>query len=131
MPQPVGELDSAQVEQMLKRRRIARLVCHGDGFNYVGTVRYYALNLPDVYLHAPDAACIRLTHANPRVRFEVDDVESPGRWESVVGWGTIEELDRAAAPEPVGDEPGRLYRIHLNRLRGFYRGLPPAARHAP
>jgi nitroimidazol reductase NimA-like FMN-containing flavoprotein (pyridoxamine 5'-phosphate oxidase superfamily) len=122
MRQPAGELDSTQVEHMLKRRMIARLVCQGDGFNYVGTVRYYAFDLPDVYVSEPDAACIRLAHANPRVRFEVDDVESPGRWESVVGWGTIEELDRAAAPDAVGDKPGTLYRIHLSRLRGFYRG---------
>jgi nitroimidazol reductase NimA-like FMN-containing flavoprotein (pyridoxamine 5'-phosphate oxidase superfamily) len=122
MRQPAGELDSAQVEQMLKRRMIARLVCQGDGSNCVGTVRYYAFDLPDVYVCEPDDACTRLTHANPRVRFEVDDVESPGRWETVVGWGTIEELNRAAAPGPLGEEPGRLYRIHLSHLRGFYRG---------
>jgi nitroimidazol reductase NimA-like FMN-containing flavoprotein (pyridoxamine 5'-phosphate oxidase superfamily) len=131
MPQPVGELDGSQVEHMLKRRRVARLVCRGDGFNYVATVRYYALDLPNVYLHAPDAACIRLAHADPRVRFEVDDVESPGRWASVVGWGTIEELDHTAATAPADHPPGTLYRVHLDRLRGFYRGSPAAARRDP
>lgn len=130
MTQPVGELDTTQVEHMLKRRRIARLICRGDGFKHVGTVRYYALDLPNVYLHAPDAACIRLTHLDPSVRFEVDDVESPGRWESVIGWGTIEELDSTAAPKQARDEPGTIYRIRLNRVRGFYRGDPAAARQA-
>jgi nitroimidazol reductase NimA-like FMN-containing flavoprotein (pyridoxamine 5'-phosphate oxidase superfamily) len=130
MRQTLGELDIAQVEHMLKRRRIARLICQGDGLRYVGTVRYYALDLPDVYLHAPDADCVRVTHTNPSVRFEVDDVESPGRWESVVGWGTIEELHGASAPEGAGGAPGNVYRIHLDRVRGFYRGGPAAARHA-
>jgi nitroimidazol reductase NimA-like FMN-containing flavoprotein (pyridoxamine 5'-phosphate oxidase superfamily) len=119
-------LDDTQVEHMLKRRAVARLVCQGDGANYVATVRYYGLDLPYVYLHAPDAACIRLSHANPRVRFEVDDVESPGHWASVVGWGTIEELD-PPAPATAPHEPGALYRVHLNRLRGFYRGSPGAS----
>jgi nitroimidazol reductase NimA-like FMN-containing flavoprotein (pyridoxamine 5'-phosphate oxidase superfamily) len=131
MPQPVGELDSAQVEHMLRRRRIARLVCEGDGLDYVGTVRYYALDLPYVYLHAPEPALLGLFHATRSVRFEVDEVESPGRWESVVGWGRIEELDRAAAPEHAGREAGAVYRLHLDRLRGFYRGAPRAARRTP
>ena len=117
----MGELDSAQVERLLKRRRIARLICESDGARHVGTVHYYATDLPNVYLHAPDAACLELARSNPAVRFEVDDIDSPGHWGAVVGWGTMEQLESVGSPEAAGHAPAKVYRIHLDRLRGFYR----------
>jgi nitroimidazol reductase NimA-like FMN-containing flavoprotein (pyridoxamine 5'-phosphate oxidase superfamily) len=117
----MGEMDSAQVEHLLKRRRIARLICESAGSRHVGTVRYYATDLPNVYLHAPDAACLELARANPAVRFEVDDIDSPGRWGAVVGWGTMEQLEGSGDPEAAGHAAVKVYRIHFERLRGFYR----------
>jgi hypothetical protein len=124
-----GELDEAAVERMLKERSIARVVCEADGLRHERTVRYYAVDLPVLYVNALDALCQRLTRADARIRFEVDEVEGPGRWKTVIGWGTLEELDRAAAPASAPLDAA-VYRIRLDRLRGFFRGDPGAARAA-
>jgi nitroimidazol reductase NimA-like FMN-containing flavoprotein (pyridoxamine 5'-phosphate oxidase superfamily) len=123
-----GELDDREIEQLLKRGRIGRLICHDHGPRHAGTVIYYALDLPDVYVHAPDLPCLRPAGVKSSVRFEVDDVDGPARWASVLGWGTIEEADRTPEPHPSPEESRKVYRIHLECLRGFYR-MPIAAAH--
>jgi hypothetical protein len=92
-------------------------------------VKYFALNLPHVYVHVPDVACLRLVEANPRVRFEVDDVASPSRWETMIGWGTLEHLDAAGAAGHGRDGRATVYRLHLDAVRGFFRGGDPLASH--
>lgn len=127
MASSVGILSDQQVLEVLKRRRTGRLRCAADGFSRVSAVRYDGVEGPDLYVQAPDAECLALVRANPRVRFEVDDVQGPSQWETVLGWGLLEEIEQG---ERAGgtDAERRLYKIRLDALRGFYR-TGPVTRH--
>ena len=126
MASRVGVLDDAQALDVLKRRRVGRLSCAADGFRRVSAVQYDGGHVPDLYLHAPDPECLALLRANPRVRLEVDDVRGPSHWETVLGWGLLEEIARGDRPAPGGSGVRPLYKIRLDALRGFYRdgGVP-------
>jgi nitroimidazol reductase NimA-like FMN-containing flavoprotein (pyridoxamine 5'-phosphate oxidase superfamily) len=117
----VGILDDAQVLDVLKRRRVARLSCAADGFKRVSAVHYDGGQVPDLYLQAPDPQCVALLRVNPRVRLEVDDVQGPSQWETVLGWGLLQEIVRSQHAIDGRSEPSPLYKIHLDAVRGFYR----------
>jgi nitroimidazol reductase NimA-like FMN-containing flavoprotein (pyridoxamine 5'-phosphate oxidase superfamily) len=112
----VGILSDEQVLDVLKRRRTGRLSCAADGFARVSAVRYDAGDGANLWLQAPDPECLALVRVNPRIRLEVDDVQGPAQWETVLGWGRLEEVEPAdrAATRP-------LYKIRLDALRGYYR----------
>ena len=46
----------------------------------------------NIYGHTDEGLKLRLMRANPNVCFEVDHVENIANWQSVVVWGTYEEL---------------------------------------
>lgn len=46
-----------------------------------------------IYGHAVDGAKLRAMRADPHVCFEVEHVDNLANWQSVIGWGTFEELD--------------------------------------
>lgn len=121
MASSVGILNDDQVLDVLKRRRTGRLSCAADGFKRISAVRYDTAEGPNLWLQAPDPECLALVRVNPRVRLEVDDVQGPSQWETVLGWGRVEEIEAAdrAAASRFDNRP--LYRIRLDALRGFYR----------
>lgn len=128
MASSVGILNDEQVLDVLKRRRMGRLSCAADGFKRISAVRYDAGDGPDLYVQAPDPECLALLRANPRVRLEVDDVQGPSQWETVLGWGRLEEIARGERAATGGFDNRPLYRIRLDSVRGFYR-TGSAARH--
>ena len=120
MATSVGILSDEQVLDVLKRRRTGRLSCAADGFTRISAVRYHAAEGPDLYVLPPDPECLALVRANPRVRLEVDDVQGPSQWETVLGWGWMEEILASDRPASRNDKRP-LYKIRLDALRGFYR----------
>jgi uncharacterized protein len=87
------ELSQSEIEDFLRRQRIARLGCHAGGETYV---------VPLIYAYE-DGALVAVTtegrktamlRANPRVCVEVDeyDTDGKGSWRSVIAHGTYEEL---------------------------------------
>ena len=121
MATSVGILSDEQVLDVLKRRRTGRLSCAADGFTRISPVRYHAAEGPDLYLLPPDAECLALVRANPRVRFEVDDVRGPSQWETVLGWGRIEEVLSPDLVSASRNDQRPVYKIRLDALRGYYR----------
>src|SRR6185503_1189299 len=113
----VGILDDAQVLDVIKRRRVGRLSCAADGFKRVSAVHYDGMHVPDLYLQAPDPQCVALLRANPRVRLEVDDVQGPSQWETVLGWGLLQEVVRGERALDVKSGKPPLYKIHLDAFR--------------
>jgi len=115
----LGELTREEIEQVLLREMVGRIGCHAEGRTYVVPITY-AYDGDGVYAHSADGLKVRTMRANPKVCFEVDQIENLARWRSVIAWGTYEELgsaeeDRAAAllrSRLTSMSPSETARIH-------------------
>src|SRR5262245_10279680 len=82
----LGELDAVQARQLLAAKRLGRLTCDLGGRSSVLPVRYYMRDATHIDVETPDAACRTLASDGVPVRFEVDDIENPARWSTVIAW---------------------------------------------
>jgi nitroimidazol reductase NimA-like FMN-containing flavoprotein (pyridoxamine 5'-phosphate oxidase superfamily) len=103
----VGELGGAEIERVLRSEVVGRIGCHAEGRTYVVPVTY-AYQDGCVYAHSQEGTKLRLMRANPRVCFEVESLRSMVDWESVIAWGTFEELE--------GEDAHRAMRVLIERL---------------
>lgn len=92
----LGDLNAEQIEQLLRSEVIGRIGCHAGGRTYVVPVTF-AYDGEHVYAHSADGLKIRMMRENPSVCFEVDRMENMANWQSVIAWGTFEELSGAEA----------------------------------
>jgi len=142
----IGKLGPDEIEEVLTRETIARLGCHAGGRTYVVPITY-AYAEGDVYGHTCEGMKLAMMRQNPEVCVEVEAIEGPSRWRSVIAWGTFEELfdkDAARALEilleryfsrqasetacgPLGPHrrgvphpDAHLYRIHLTEKTGRF-----------
>jgi nitroimidazol reductase NimA-like FMN-containing flavoprotein (pyridoxamine 5'-phosphate oxidase superfamily) len=103
----LGELSSEQIEHLLHREVVGRIGCHANGKTYVVPVNY-AYDGVYLYGHAADGMKLRMLRANSEVCFQVDQRSGLSEWQSVIAWGTFEELH--------GDEASRAVDLLLDRL---------------
>jgi nitroimidazol reductase NimA-like FMN-containing flavoprotein (pyridoxamine 5'-phosphate oxidase superfamily) len=87
----LGELSREQIEHLLHSEVVGRLGCHADGRTYVVPVNY-VYDGEFLYGHAAEGMKLRMLRANPEICFQVDCRTSLSDWQSVIGWGTFEEL---------------------------------------
>jgi nitroimidazol reductase NimA-like FMN-containing flavoprotein (pyridoxamine 5'-phosphate oxidase superfamily) len=87
----LGELTREQMEHLLHSEVVGRIGCHADDRTYVVPVNY-VYDGEYVYGHAAEGMRLRMMRANPEVCFQVDRRESLADWQSVIAWGTFEEL---------------------------------------
>ncbi len=87
----LGELTKSQVEDVLRTNVVGRLGCHAFGQTYVAPITYvYEGNY--VYGHTSVGMKLQIMRGDPRVCFEVDNMDGLANWISVIAWGTFEEL---------------------------------------
>ena len=87
----LGELNKREIIDLLESEFIGRLGCHLDGETYIVPINYvYQKNA--IYAHSGEGRKIEMLRANPRVCFQVDQIENMFKWKSVILWGTFEEL---------------------------------------
>lgn len=86
----LGELDAAQIEDILHTEVIARIGCISEGHVYVVPVSY-VYDGTYVYGHAMDGAKLRAMRSSPEVCVEVEQVDDLSNWRSVIAWGTFQE----------------------------------------
>lgn len=139
----LGELSAGEIEQVIREGLIGRIGCHAYGKTYVVPVTY-AYDGGFVYAHSAEGMKVHMMRANPHVCFEVDAMDNLANWESVVAWGTYEELHvpeerekalaillehivpRIDGPPGVSAHPGNsiepavLYRIRLEQKTGRF-----------
>jgi len=87
----LGELSEKQVDELLTRNVTGRLGCCYRGTVYVVPVNYVYKN-GIIYAHSSPGKKISVMRKNPRVCFEVDEIESIFRWKSVIVSGVFEEI---------------------------------------
>ena len=87
------ELSRDEIDEFLRRQRIARLGCHADGVTYVVPL-IYAYDDGAVVAVTTEGRKTAMLRENPRVCVEIDeyDADGTGSWRSVIAHGTCEEL---------------------------------------
>jgi uncharacterized protein len=87
----IGELKDSEIDHLLRSESVGRLGCSAEGRVYIVPVTY-AFEEGCVYGHSGLGMKVRMMRANPQVCFEVDRVINQSNWQSVIAWGTYEEL---------------------------------------
>jgi nitroimidazol reductase NimA-like FMN-containing flavoprotein (pyridoxamine 5'-phosphate oxidase superfamily) len=104
------KMNPVEIEQLLQQQLVGRIGCHANGLTYVVPVSY-AYDGNYIYCHAFEGMKLDMMRKNPEVCFEVDNTKNLANWQSVIAWGSFEEL-------PGGNERSEAIKI----LRG--RELP-------
>jgi len=92
----LGMLNDEQIDQLLRRQVVGRLGCHANGQTYVVPITY-AYDGEYIYARSMEGLKLQFMRVNPQVCFEVDLVDDLANWQSVIAFGTFEELHGAAA----------------------------------
>ncbi|MDE3185588.1 MAG: pyridoxamine 5'-phosphate oxidase family protein [Bacteroidota bacterium] len=84
-------LSNEQIIDVVSNSLVGRLGCHADGKTYVVPISY-AYDGDYIYARSFEGMKLTMMRKNPNVCFQVDKMESMSDWESVIIWGTFEEL---------------------------------------
>lgn len=87
----LGELNDEEIDRVLHEAMIGRIGCHVAGQTYIVPVSY-AYDGEHVYGHSGSGRKVAMMRENPSVCFEVEHVDDLGNWQTVITWGTFEEL---------------------------------------
>ena len=84
-------LSDKQMIEVISNNFIGRLGCHADGKTYVVPVSY-AYDGDYIYMRSFEGMKLEMMRKNPNVCLQVDKIEDMADWQSVIVWGTFEEL---------------------------------------
>jgi len=87
----LGQLNIAQIEDLLMSLPVGRIGCHADGITYIVPVNY-VYDGSNLYAHSAAGMKIDMMRKNPEVCFQADAIQNLQNWESVVVWGKFEEI---------------------------------------
>ena len=85
------ELNDTQIEALLSNELTGRIGCQSDGVVYIVPVNY-VYDGTSIFCHSAKGMKIDMMRKNPGVCFEVDNIKDLTNWQSVVAWGTFEEI---------------------------------------
>lgn len=87
----LGNLNEEEIESLLKRQVIGRIACYADGNTYLVPTNYI-YDGTNVISHSAQGMKIDMMRKNPEVCFEVEEIHSVFRWQTVISWGKFEEI---------------------------------------
>jgi uncharacterized protein len=87
----VGDMTPEEMQAMLDSASFGHLGCAREGRPYVVPMNY-AYDAPDVYFFTTEGMKTEYIEQNPNVCFQVEEVQDPTRWRSVVVIGRAERL---------------------------------------
>ncbi len=94
----LGELNENQIETLLTQQVTGRIACQADGTPYIVPINYF-YDGTHIFSHSAIGKKIEIMRKNPKVCFQVDDIKSIFRWQSVIAWGRFEEITDMAEKE--------------------------------
>ena len=106
----LGELTGPQINTLLANNVLGRIGCHDMGQSYVVPITY-VFDDDSIIGHSAPGKKIDMMRSNPRVCFQVDQMEDMGNWQSVIAWGLFEELK--------GDEALRAITLFVRKLSPY------------
>jgi hypothetical protein len=86
-----GKLNNEQIEKVIEDNIVGRLGCYADEKPYVVPISY-AYDGLFIYVRTFEGLKISMMRKNPKVCFQIDEMENMANWKSVVMWGMFEEL---------------------------------------
>mgnify|MGYP003476912176 FL=1 len=92
----LGELSNDEIENLLTSNVIGRIGCYANQKMFVVPITYI-YDDGCVIGHTIEGLKISILRQNPECCFEVDAMENIANWQSVIAWGTFEELKGEAA----------------------------------
>jgi nitroimidazol reductase NimA-like FMN-containing flavoprotein (pyridoxamine 5'-phosphate oxidase superfamily) len=87
----IGLLSAEEMDSMLRRNRVGRLACSSNDRPYVVPINY-GYDGEHIYSYSANGRKIATMREQPLVCFEIDEIDGPSNWESVVIEGIYEEL---------------------------------------
>jgi nitroimidazol reductase NimA-like FMN-containing flavoprotein (pyridoxamine 5'-phosphate oxidase superfamily) len=87
----LGVMNEKQIDALLNGQVTGRLGCATKDGVYVVPINYYHKN-STIYSHSAAGKKIDMMRQNPNVCFQVDQISSIFRWQSVILWGNFEEI---------------------------------------
>lgn len=116
----LGTLNNAEIEKVLAGQLLGRIACHADDTIYIVPVSY-AYDGRYVYIRSKkDGMKIDIMRKNPNICFEVEALRDMGNWETVVAWGTFEEIsdseERKIALQKLNNRHLPVVNSELSRL---------------
>jgi nitroimidazol reductase NimA-like FMN-containing flavoprotein (pyridoxamine 5'-phosphate oxidase superfamily) len=87
----IGLLSQEEMMQMLQRHRVGRLACTANDRPYVVPINY-VYQADAIYAYSMPGRKISIMREQPLVSFEIDEIDGPSNWRSVVAEGVYEEL---------------------------------------
>lgn len=109
----LGELSAREIEDILKSSVVGRIGCCAQQKMYVVPVTYI-YDGEYIIGNTVEGMKINLLRQNPECCFEVDIVKDLANWQSVIAWGTFEELK--------GDEAEKSLQKLLSKLEPLVPG---------
>ena len=103
----IGELTEAQMDHMLRTECVARIGCYDGDRTYVVPISY-VFDEGFIYAHSGQGLKIEIMRSNPEVCVEIDHVDDLANWQSVIAWGSFEEMTRSDREEAMALLVGRL-----------------------
>ena len=95
-----GELSDRDIDAILKRHRFGRLGFTLGDEVFIIPINYgYGSEGMRLYGYAPEGTKVQGMRQNPRVAFEVDEIDDPAHWRSVLVQGRYVEMHERAEKE--------------------------------
>lgn len=116
----IGFMNKTQIDNLLKSEVVGRIGCYAEGKIYIVPITY-VYDGESIFGHTTVGLKVDMMRANPNVCFEVDHIDNLANWQSVVVWGTYQELEGKEAEDSL--------QILVNRLHPFITSETSVPRH--
>lgn len=87
----IGNLTIPETEKLLRKEVVGRIGC-GEGSNVYVVPISYTYDGNYIYCHTHEGLKVDIMRRQPKVCFEVDRLNDMANWQSVIAYGTFEEL---------------------------------------
>ena len=92
----VGELNETEINNILSNQAVGRIACTDGKHPYI-VPAIYGYDGKYIYGQTNDGEKLKILRKNPNVCFETDRMTNLGNWQSVLIFGSFEELEAKKA----------------------------------
>jgi len=87
----IRQLSSIEIDELLRKQLVGRIGCYFENEIYIVPISY-AYEDNAIYCHSFEGRKIEMMRKNPKICFQIDEMQDMANWKSVIVWGDFEEL---------------------------------------